>query len=252
MSSRDPASDRLNERNSKSNDFTSVISAAKESVSVLRDFMLFLMALLLIAFPTIFNSILERAGFEEGNFAGLKWKSGLARSDQELKEANATITDLKKQNGNLLQALKQARPELKDAQLQNEIGKLQQSNDQLNSSVQDVQSAVSETIASNGPLVNKVLSASGGKFGVVWSGDSTLDGAKREVETVAPRFGLPHSSIFLRNGSYRSVAIVANKGEADAVLPKARDWRPDAYIVNMNTWCPNPVQKAEYSECPGT
>lgn len=171
-------------------------------------------------------------------------------SDAALKEARATISELQKRNDEVTRTLAQAKGQLSNPSLKATIAKLEQDNQQLNVSTQQVQASVSNTIASNAPLVDRVLSVTGsGKWGVVWSGDSTLDDAKYEVAVVAPRLGLPNPSIYLRQGSYRSVSVVGDKQLADQILPKAKIRRHDAYIVNIATWCRNIAQKVEYVEC---
>lgn len=47
-----------------------IIALGKDLVALLRDGALFLLAVLLIAFPTQFNTILVNAGFEEGRIVG--------------------------------------------------------------------------------------------------------------------------------------------------------------------------------------
>src|SRR5229473_515359 len=53
---------------------TAGVALAKDLFAFLRDSSLFAVALLLLVFPATFNAVLTSAGFEEGSFAGLKWK----------------------------------------------------------------------------------------------------------------------------------------------------------------------------------
>jgi hypothetical protein len=226
------------------------ISVWKDLVSLLRDSSLLLLAVLLIAFPTRLNSVLVSAGFEEGSVVGFKWKSKLVDSDAALKETRATISDLQKKNDEMAKALAEANAQINDPALKENIAKLEQENKQLMVTTQQVQASVSNTIASNAPLVDKALSVTtANKWGVVFSGDSTLESAKYEVDVVAPKLGLPNPSIYFRQGSYRSVSVVADKQQADQILPKAKMRRQDAYIVNMSTWCPTFNQRTGYFEC---
>jgi hypothetical protein len=226
------------------------IAVWKDVVSLLRDSALLLLAILLIAFPTTLNSVLVSAGFEEGSFVGFKWKSKLVDSDAALKEARTTISDLQKKNDEMAKVLAEVGARINDSSLKKTIAKLEQENKQLMTSTQQVQASVSNTIASNAPLVDKALSVtSANKWGVVFSGDSTLESAKYEVDVVAPKLGLPNPSIYFRQGSYRSVSVVDDKQQADQILPKAKMRRQDAYIVNMSTWCPRFNQKTGYFEC---
>jgi hypothetical protein len=205
----------------------------KDVVSSLRDSALLLLALLLLAFPTSLNSTLVKAGFEEGSCVGFKWKSKLVESDAALKEARATIADLQNKNNEMAKALAEANTKVNDPSLNERITKLEAENKQLKNSTQKVQDSVSSTIASNAPLVDKVLSSTSvNKWGVVFSGDATLEGARYEVDTVAPKLGLQNPYIYLRQGSYRSVSVVGDKQQAEQILPQAKRRREDAYIVN--------------------
>ena len=88
-----------------------------------------------------------------------------------------------------------------------------------------------------------------GRFGVVFGGDSDLVGAQYEVNTAAPLVGLEDAVIYLRNNSYRSVVITANRADAEDALGKAKERRPDSYIVSMSSWCPESIQHDDYFEC---
>lgn len=228
-----------------------IVALGKDLVALLRDLALFILALLLLFFPTRFNAILSDAGFEEGSFVGFKWKPKLLNADAALKEAQALITDLRDQNGKLSTALGDAQNKLNDPALKEQFAKLEEANKQLDVASTKVEDSVSSTIASNAPLVEKVQSGVGtaAKWGVVFSGDATLDAAKYEVETVAPKLGIPNASIYFRQGSYRSVSVVDSRAEAEQVLPKARQRRADAYLVSMSSWCPNSTEKNGYREC---
>src|SRR5205807_9823026 len=98
------------EKNSSNlkNYVSSLIVVGKDVVTLLRDSALFLFALLLLVFPNAFNTILTKAGFDERSFAGFKWKGKLVNSDSALKEARASITELKSQLDKTSKALEDA------------------------------------------------------------------------------------------------------------------------------------------------
>lgn len=137
-----------------------LIALGKDLVALLRDAALFILALLLIAFPGQLNTILERAGFEEGSVVGFKWKSKLIDSDDALKEAQATISALQGKNDELLAALADANARPSDPQQLERLARLKQENQQVKDETRQVQDAVSQAIVANGPLVEKALSAS--------------------------------------------------------------------------------------------
>jgi hypothetical protein len=48
-----------------------LVALGKDLVALLRDLVLFVLALLLLFFPATLNNVLTNAGFEEGSFVGL-------------------------------------------------------------------------------------------------------------------------------------------------------------------------------------
>ena len=239
------------QENSKKTGPSTLIGVGKDAVALLRDLALFVLALLLLIFPGTFNGVLTKAGFEEGSLVGFKWKSKLVESDATLKEARTTITDLKAQLDKSSQALAEAQAKLNDSSFKDSLAKLEEENKKLNAASAEVEVSIANTIASNAPLVEKAQTnvSSNAGWGVVFSGDATLDKARYEVTVVAPRLGIPNASVYFRQNSYRSVSVVESRTEAEQILPKAKQRRADAYIVNLSTWCPEAADKDGYHEC---
>lgn len=228
----------------------SAISTAKDLFALLRDVALGALAALLLLFPTTFNDRLTKAGFEEGSFAGLKWRAKLVESDAGLKEARTQINDLSEQLKLTSDKLKEAETKFNDPKFKSEVAKLDAEAKSVSTAAAKVEANVSTIISTNAPLVERVQSSSDGKWGVIYSGDTRFELAKYEVETIAHKLGIPNASIFMdKNGSYRSVSVVDSVEEARQVLAKAKQRRADAYVVRMSTWCPNRVQKQEYQLC---
>lgn len=230
---------------------SALVAVGKDLVAMLRDAMLLLIALLLIGWPQTINGILVEAGFEEGSFAGLKWKAKLGESDDALLKAQAMIADLRDQNDRLGKVLGQIKPEVANSGVRADLAKLEELNAQLGSSAASVQDSLASSVAGNAPLVQKLQSAVGSAviWGVVFGADSDLDAAKYETGTMAARLGLPNAAIYLRQGSYRSVATTTDRVQAEKLLGKARERRKDAYLVNMATWCPQASPRQGYFEC---
>lgn len=223
----------------------------KEIVSVTRDTLLLLLAFLLLVFPTKLNSLMMRAGFEEGSIVGFKWKSKLADSDQALKEAQATITDLSAQNEKLSKALAEAKKEVTDTTQRRAIDTLQAENGQFKKVIAEVESSTRSVIASSAAMVEaaNLSGEEGVRWAVVFGGDATLDAAKAEVGERAKLLGITNASIYLRDGRFRSVAEAHSREEAKGLLGKGRVRRRDAYIVNLERWCPDGIQKTEFVQC---
>jgi len=227
-----------------------LIAVWKDLIALLRDSALFAIAVLLLLFPTTLNTVLVKAGFEEGSIVGFQWKSKLVESDTALKEARASITDLRSQIDKMAKVLADAEAKLDDPSLKAHIAQLEEESKQLTIASSRVQASVQTTIASTAPLVEKAQAAVSPtpRWGVVFSGDSTLEAARYEIEVAAPKFGIPNASIYLRQGSYRSVAVVEDRAQAEHVLFKAKARRADSYIVNLATWCPRTVEQVGYRE----
>ncbi len=138
-----------------------VTAIAKDMVAVLRDGALLLLAVLLVAFPARFNSMLVDAGFKEGSIAGFKWQSTLVESNDALKDAQLTISKLQAKNDELLKALSDANSKSKDPELLQRLAKLEEENKTLKTATLTVQARVTESIETSTPLVEKALSSSG-------------------------------------------------------------------------------------------
>lgn len=228
-----------------------VVSTGKDLIAMLRDGMLLFIVFLLLLWPQKVNMILVDAGFEEGSFAGLKWKAKLKESDSTLLEAQATIADLREQNENLSKALMDVEADIPSEEVRADIAKLDQLNTRLAASSARVQAAVKTTTSANAPLIQKVQESAGtlARWGVVYGGDRDLEAAKFEVQTIAPRLGLTNAAIYYRNNSFRSVATTTDRVQAERLLQNARERREDAYIVDMSSWCPDTTERDGYFEC---
>ena len=131
------------------------VAIGKDTVAMLRDAMLFVLAVLLILFPGKLNSVLTDAGFTEGSLGGFKWQSSLVNSNQALKEAQAKISELQKINDDQVKALAEARALLSDTRLKQRIAKLEEDNSIQKESTEIVQNSVAQTLRTNAALVAK-------------------------------------------------------------------------------------------------
>jgi hypothetical protein len=227
------------------------VSIGKDLVALLRDSTLLLLGILLIVWPGTFNEILQKAGFEEGSVVGFKWKSKLVEADAALKEAQATILSYKEQNEELEKVLTQVQAQPANVALKEQLQKLKLSGAELNKAATKVAASVDATIASNAPLVQRAQEAldPASSWAVVFGGDTSVDAAKYETGTIAPKLGVLTARVFLRDGSFRSVASARDRAQAEDLLAKLRSRRADAYIVNMARWCPRSEDKGAFRHC---
>jgi hypothetical protein len=143
----------------QANLLASGVAIAKDVFALLRDFALFSVAILLLVFPATFNSVLTNAGFEEGSFAGLKWKRQFYDTDTALRTAQDTITSLQAQNWELLKAIAESKAGTPDLKRQDELAKLQSASRATTEAAKQVQASVGATLAANDPLVEKARAA---------------------------------------------------------------------------------------------
>ncbi len=141
--------------------FATCTAVAKDFVALLRDGALLLLAVLLVAFPARFNSILVDAGFKEGTIAGFKWQSTLVESNNALKEAQRTISQLQGKNDELLKTLSEANSKWTDPKLVQRVAQLEQENTTLKTATQGVQARVTDSIESSAPLLEKAVASAG-------------------------------------------------------------------------------------------
>lgn len=88
----------------------------------------------------------------------------------------------------------------------------------------------------------------GRPWGVVFGSDRTLEAARDELRR-ASRNGVEQTAIYLRNGYYASIALRADRAEAERILRMVRAFRSDAYVADMRTWCLRPQPLAGYVAC---
>lgn len=88
-------------------------------------------------------------------------------------------------------------------------------------------------------------------WAVVFGSDPTLGAAQDELRRAA-RNGVEDTGIYLRNGYYASIALRADRGEADLVLGVVRRFRSDAYVTDMRKWCLQPQARDGFVACQTT
>lgn len=88
-------------------------------------------------------------------------------------------------------------------------------------------------------------------WAVVFGSDPTLGAAQDELRR-AGRNGVEDTGIYLRNGYYASVALRADRAEADLVLGVVRRFRSDAYVTDMRKWCREPQARDGFVACQAT
>ncbi|HWU80853.1 MAG TPA: hypothetical protein VN158_12405 [Caulobacter sp.] len=234
------------------------VAVGKNLLALLRDGALVVVFLLLLIVPKFVGDRLARAGFEEGDLMGFKWKNTATeigakatKLDQQLKDANLVIAS---------QSRQLAENQDKLARLANggvlaagDIKALSDGNRSILETATKAKTAISNTIDNAAPVVaqaEKIID-SDIQWAVVFSGNANLDGGKYERDVRAPKFGVKTSNVYYRQRSYRVATLIDRQADAPGLLDTLRPRYPDAYVVNFKTWCPNPdlVQAGGYYTC---
>jgi hypothetical protein len=228
---------------------SATVGVGKDLVALLRDALLMVLAVLLIFWPSTFNTILSDAGFEEGSLVGFKWKTGFAETRAQLQQANVALENLKQGNAELTRLLADAIKFVTDNELKAQIAEVQKSNEKVAERSDTLQSSVQATIAQTAPLASTLPAKLQPVWAILLSSDSDLDGAKDEVKKATSKIGLLNLKIFFRKGYYATAAIAPDPTQAQALLNSVKAYRSDAHLVNLNNWCPNQEEKADYTIC---
>ena len=91
------------------------VDNAKGLISIVRDGLITLILITILAVPSFVNGRLTAAGFYEGDIGGFKWKAAVEDNNKQLNEATSVIESLQQQIATTQTALKkseQAREEL--------------------------------------------------------------------------------------------------------------------------------------------
>lgn len=114
--------------------------------------------------------------------------------------------------------------------------------------IKDLNKVQREKSTYEGKLVENKI----GRWVIVFTADTDLEQSKFEWNKLI-KAGIDNPKIYLRNNSYRTISkIFLTRQEAlDYLNANMGKLRPDAYIVNLNNWCPNEEfnSKENYYEC---
>ena len=213
------------------------LEKSQQAVTFFRDFMIVLLFLCLLVFPAVINDRLVDAGFDEGSFAGLRWKGRVERSNGELTEAKTQIGALRRRlkvtQASLL-AVQSRMPEVAVpnlAQIRLENARVEQTS---GASLRSIQ----QTISTNERIVSRGTEAldDDARWVVIFGGDATAVAAANESN------GRGGSAF--QNPDPATAEQLPQRGHpakpqaAMAVLPNARRVRPDAYACDSRARVP--------------
>lgn len=87
------------------------------------------------------------------------------------------------------------------------------------------------------------------RYGIIAGADNSLPSAEWEVGRLK-KILEDDVVVFYRNGKYRTVVYPLTKEKANNILSEIKaKINSSAYLVNVNNWCPNQLNKENYFEC---
>jgi hypothetical protein len=230
------------------------VNTGKNLLSLLRDFVLVMIFLMLLTAPSFVGKRLADAGFTRGKFLGIEWESKAAdfnKIDTQLKDANLVMNQQSEQlrkNAEIFKKFADDQP-VKPQELLD----LRNKNEEVLATAKTANAAISSTIAKVAPIAEEAekIVTTNQQWAVVFSGNSNLAGGNYERKTSARLYGVAGSQVYYRAGSFRVATLINDRSDATDIIKKLSLRYPDAYVVNFKTWCPNSklVEGKDYYTC---
>lgn len=220
----------------------------RDASTFLRDVLIAGLILFCIARPDVVRSWLGALGVSKATFLGFELSPV---SEKEL----AKEIDLIRQQRDAAVFEKNRFAE-KAANALREVERLRGSNPSLSGEIAALD-ASAKAVPAAGPgartqsrLIDNAQQTLGDAEGwaVVFGGDPTLAAARTEIDW-ARRNGLDDVGVVLRQRVFRSAVFVPTAEAAEGAKAVVSRRRPDAYVVNLASWCADLVEKDGYREC---
>lgn len=223
----------------------------RDASTFLRDILIGGLILFCVMRPDVVRSWLSALGVSKATFLGFELTPGNER------ELAATIDGLRQQRDAAI--FERNSLAEKAAAALRELEQLKGSDPALRGEIASIEASTRPTQPPAGSQARKIQNeliegaqrtlGSAEGWGVIFGGDVSLEAAQTEVDW-ARRNGLNNVGIVRRQGSFRSIVFVARSAEAaEQVRRLVSRRRPDSYVVNLASWCPNLVERNGYREC---
>jgi ElaB/YqjD/DUF883 family membrane-anchored ribosome-binding protein len=196
-----------------------LVASAKDALAVAREALIVALFLLLVFWPTGFNSMLERAGFTKGSLLGFEWEKKIKASTEEAKGAGDAITQIQDRLQTLQKSL-EATTGPDAAALKSQVRDLLQD-------TQKADQATKNSLATQQRLIAEVAPAAVETVGWIylgkttaahdrWLGDQTTDDVSPPELKPGTRIRM-RDSVYVRDNDGRDAK---NLGRVVSVLPR--------------------------------
>lgn len=126
--------------------------------NLLRDASIFLVFFLLLVHPEAINTILTRAGFEEGNLVGFKWKNQLQQNDKQLRDAENIINELTQKLKESTETIEKIKSQvLNKEELSQKLEEQIRKNREVADAAASIKPEIKSTLRTNAPLLDPLV-----------------------------------------------------------------------------------------------
>jgi len=147
----------------------------KNLISALRDLLLLLLFVFLLARPTFINNRLKAAGFTKGSVAGFEWESQLQSSTEQTKAAGETVQKVNENYTDLVARLNDLEHKVADPALKAEVKNLGQAAEKSKAEIVVADSTLKRSLATQQRIVSEVNPSSVPDSGWIFVGKLTQD-----------------------------------------------------------------------------
>ena len=238
--------------------FEDRIKRWQASLDFTKSILLFLLVLAFVVYPKALWFVFERAGLNVTEFEIFGAK--LTRTQEAAVDLETALKQAVLDNQSLQEKLASTQSSLSEAsrclsdveslrnctrnpelikQLKVDEAAVAQSRQMATSSA----AAATATLRSNAAVLQESLakvSSRPSSWGIIFGGDVSRRAAEAEV---AKARDAPTLAIYLKERSYRSVAVFDTRSAAEDWLPRLKKINPGAYVVVLGRWCQNPEQR---------
>ena len=175
------------------NRITAFGTLLKNLVAALRDAVIFLLFVLLLATPETIKQRLERAGFHEGEIAGFKWQAQLKNAAAETKSAGAQVEQASKEYETLLVRLKELESKVTTPEAKAAVREVNQAAAESQAQLESADKVLKRSLATQQDIVAQASPGSVAEAGWVYLGKISedrsqwIEGSPKTVQAVPPK-----------------------------------------------------------------
>lgn len=157
------------------NKFEKAVAIFKDTLSALRDGLLFVVFLLLFFTPAKVNQRLKEAGFTKGSIAGFEWQAKLKEAAEQTKSVGQSVGQATEEYGRLIDRLKELENKVSDPSFKAEMKNIGVSAEESRMNLETADRTLKRSLATQQQVVAEVAFSSVVESGWMFLGKVTED-----------------------------------------------------------------------------